>query len=70
MDIKTASSAHILYEERQSLRGTIIEMQSIMKAFPSGIGTATITVRASWLPEIIAIAEREYAMINEEIDRL
>ena len=70
MEIDKARAAHLLYMRRDNLKSSILTMQSRIKAFPSGSGTTNLTIPTSWLPEIIAIAERELDGINEEIDKL
>ena len=70
MDIEKARAAHLLYIRRADLRSSILTMRSRIDAFPNGTGTTNLTIPTSWLPEVIAIAERELEKVNEQIDKL
>lgn len=65
MDIEKARDAHFLYARRDELKSSILTMRSRYEN--NRYGTTNLTVPTSWLPEIIAIAERELGKVNEEI---
>ena len=67
MDIEKARTAYRLYARRDDLKASIMTMGVRME---KGIGTTTITVPTSWLPEIIRIAEAEMSDIDEQINKL
>ena len=68
MDIEKARDAHLLYARRDELKSSILTMRSRYEK--NRFGTTNLTIPTQWLPEIIAIAERELNQIEEEIDKL
>ena len=68
MDIEKARDAHLLYARRDDLKSSILTMRSRYEK--NRFGTTNLTIPTQWLPEIIAIAERELNQIEEEIDKL
>ena len=68
MEIEKARDAHSLYARRDSLKSSIMTMRSRYQN--NGCGTTNLTIPTGWLPEIIAIAERELDGIDKEIARL
>lgn len=68
MDLEKAKDAHFLYARRDDLKASILTMRSRYQNTP--FGTTNITIPTHWLTEIIAIAERELGMIDEEIAKL
>ena len=67
MEIEKAKSAYRLYARRDDLKTSILTMRSRLD---KGIGTTTITIPTSWLPEIIGLAEAELSDVDERIARL
>lgn len=68
MDIEKARDAHFLYARMDELKSSILTMRSRYQN--SGFGTTNLTLPTSWLPEIIAIAERELDKVNDAIEHL
>lgn len=68
MDIEKAKLVSRLYDRRDDLKASILTMQSRYEK--NRFGTTNLTIPTQWLPEIIAIAERELNQIEEEIEKL
>ena len=68
MDLEKAKLACRLYARRDDLKSSILTMQSRYEK--NRFGTTNLTIPTQWLPEIIAIAERELNQIEEEIEKL
>ena len=68
MDIEKAKLVSRLYARRDDLKASIPTMRSRYEK--NRFGTTNLTIPTQWLPEIVAIAERELGEIDEEIDRL
>lgn len=67
MELDKAKSAYRLYARRDDLKASILTMRS---RIDRGVGTTTITIPTSWLPEIIRIAEAEMMDVDERISKL
>ena len=68
MDVEKARTVYRLYARMDDLRSSILTLRSRFEKNPSG--TTNVTIPTSWLPEVIAIAERELEKVNEQIDKL
>ena len=67
MDIEKANLATRACALRDNFKTLVADMRDRVQKGP---GITTITVPTAWLPEIIAIAERELDEINKEIEKL
>lgn len=68
MEIEKANMVYHLYARRDDLKAFILTMRS--RYDKNRFGTTNLTIPTTWLPEIIAIAEREFNQIEEEIEKL
>ena len=68
MDIEKARLVSRLYDRRDDLKSSILTMRSRIEN--NHFGTTNLTIPTQWLPEIIAIVERELDKVNEEIEKL
>ena len=68
MELEKAKLVSRLYDRRDDLKSSILTMRSRYEKIR--FGTTNLTIPTQWLPEIIAIAERELNQIDEEIEKL
>lgn len=66
MDKERAGEVSALYQKAAAIRRRIKEYRVNVDS----VGTATIMVDCSWLPEIIKIAEAELAEVDAKIEEL
>ena len=68
MDIEKAKQASCLLDKRDSIKRILDETTTLWAINP--IGTTTITIPRTWLPDIIKKAKDELGQVEEEIAKL
>ena len=68
MDIEKAKQASCLLDKRDFIKRILDETTTLWAINP--IGTTTITIPRTWLPNIIKMAKDELGQVEEEIAKL
>lgn len=68
MDMERAKQASTLLDKRDFVKRILDETTTLWAINP--IGTTTITIPRSWLPDIIKMAKDELGNVDEEIAKL
>ena len=68
MDIKKAKQASTLLDKRDFVKRILDETTTLWAINP--IGTTTITIPRTWLPDIIKMAKEELGQVEDEIAKL
>lgn len=68
MDIEKAKQASCLLDKRDFIKRILDETTTLWAINP--IGTTTITIPRTWLPDIIKKAKDELGQVEEEIAKL
>lgn len=68
MDIEKAKQASCLLDKRDFVKRILDETTTLWAINP--IGTTTITIPRTWLPDIIKMAKEELGQVEEEIAKL
>ena len=68
MDIEKAKQASCLLDKRDFIKRILDETTTLWAINP--IGTTTITIPRTWLPDIIKMAKEELGQVEEEISKL
>lgn len=68
MDIEKAKRASQLIARAGFIGDVLDEMKTVWSMSP--VGTTTVTVPRTWLPEIIRIAKEELGRVEDEIAKL
>ena len=68
MDIEKAKQASTLLDKRDFVKRILDETTTLWAINP--IGTTTITIPRTWLPDIIKMAKEELGQVEEEISKL
>ena len=68
MDIEKAKQASCLLDKRDFIKRILDETTTLWAINP--IGTTTITIPRTWLPDIIKMAKEELGQVEEEIAKL
>ena len=68
MDMERAKQASTLLDKRDFVKRILDETTTLWAINP--IGTTTITIPRTWLPDIIKMAKDELGKVDEEITKL
>ena len=68
MDIEKAKQASCLLDKRDFIKRILDETTTLWAINP--IGTTSITIPRTWLPDIIKMAKEELGQVEEEISKL